>query len=238
MDPKRKNISFRIDSGRLTGVASPNDAPIVTALLQRYHRHVMDWLQRLLPHYSGHLSEPVNTLRVHAVDAWQQASSWRQDDRRLHVDAFPSRPVHGQRILRFFTNIHPEGEPRRWRVGEPFPDMAQRLLPRARRYSPTWSRLQQSLRITKSRRSHYDHLMLELHDAMKADASYQQDSPQWTVDFPPGSSWVCYSDQVAHAAVSGQYMLEQTLMVDFAGLKLPQQAPLKVLESLTGTRLV
>ena len=57
--------------------------------------------------------------------------SVRADDRRLHVDAFPSRPNYGERILRVFTNVNPDGEPRVWRVGEPFEDVAPRFLPRA-----------------------------------------------------------------------------------------------------------
>jgi len=39
--------------------------------------------------------------------------------RLLHIDAFPSRPMHGRRILRFFANVAPDA-PRHWRVGEPF----------------------------------------------------------------------------------------------------------------------
>jgi len=38
----------------------------------------------------------------------------------LHVDAFPSRPTHGGRILRVFANINPSVG-RVWNVGEPFP---------------------------------------------------------------------------------------------------------------------
>jgi hypothetical protein len=48
----------------------------------------------------------------------------------LHVDAFPSRPIRGERILRVFTNIHPDStQARVWRVGEPFEDIARRYLP-------------------------------------------------------------------------------------------------------------
>ena len=47
------------------------------------------------------------------------------DDTRLHVDAFPSRPMRGRRIMRLFTNVNPEGHPRVWHVGEPFEDMAK-----------------------------------------------------------------------------------------------------------------
>ena len=50
----------------------------------------------------------------------------------------------------------------------------------------------QALRVTKSFRSEYDHLMLQLHDGMKGDLEYQRTSPQETVPFPAGSVWVCF----------------------------------------------
>ncbi len=31
--------------------------------------------------------------------------------------------------------------------------------------------------------------------------------------FPPGSVWVCFSDQTSHAVMSGQFMLEQTFFL-------------------------
>ena len=52
--------------------------------------------------------------------------------------------------------------------------------------------------------------MLQLHDRAKADAAFQRDSPQARVDFAPGTTWVVFSDQVPHAAMGGQHMLEVT----------------------------
>ena len=46
------------------------------------------------------------------------------DDRLLHIDAFPSRPMRGRRILRFFANVAPNS-PRHWHVGQPFEDFAR-----------------------------------------------------------------------------------------------------------------
>ena len=39
-------------------------------------------------------------------------TSWRKDDTRLHVDAFPTRPMRGRRIMRLFSNVHPGELPR------------------------------------------------------------------------------------------------------------------------------
>ncbi len=71
-----------------------------------------------------------------------------------------------------------------------------------------------ALHITKSRRTEYDHDMLQLHDRVKADIAYQRDAPQLAIDFAPGTTWVVYSDQVLHAAMGGQLMMEQTFYLE------------------------
>jgi hypothetical protein len=80
--------------------------------------------------------------------------------------------------------------------------------------------------------------MLHLHDRMKADMAYQKSAPQQEVHFAPGSTWICYSDQVLHAAMSGQYMFEQTFHLPIAAQRHPQLSPLQVLERLKGRQLV
>lgn len=238
VDIKRKNISYWPESQKLSGVAIAARQPQVQALLERYYQACRQLIAGLLPHYQQTLHSPVNSLRLHPVSAWRAASSWRKDDSRLHVDAFPSRPNQGERILRIFTNINPHGEHRQWRVGEPFPQLARRFIPRLPRYSPLGSWLQHKVGITKRRRSHYDHLMLHLHDAMKADQNYQQQGPQLALDLPPGSSWICFSDQTPHAAMAGQFMLEQTFLLPVSAMKNPRQSPLKMLETLLRKPLI
>jgi hypothetical protein len=92
--------------------------------------------------------------------------------------------------------------------------------------------------VTKSRRSAFDSLMLQLHDRMKADADYQVRAPQSRVDFPAGSTWVAFTDQVSHAAMAGQYQLEQTFLVPLGAMLDERQSPLRILERLKGRSLV
>lgn len=238
VDPKRKNISYQPLKDKLTGVATTVQEPAIRQLLQRHYQACLQLITAILPEYQQTLHSPTNSLRLHPVTQWTQNTSWRKDDRRLHVDAFPSRPNYGERILRIFTNINPAAENRSWRVGETFPALAERFLPRLKSYSPLMSRLQHALRITKSHRSHYDHLMLQLHDAMKADAEYQKNGPQIAIEFPPGSSWICFSDGTPHAAMGGQFMLEQTFLLPVNAMQEPQHAPLNVLESLLHKSLI
>ena len=235
-DPQRKNISLAPAGGKLHGVLHAADEPAIRALIERYYLAAQDLVQRLFPEYTGKLRAAPTSLRLHQVENRQ--TSWRKDDSRLHVDAFPSRPNYGERILRVFTNINPHGAPRVWRVGEPFEDMARRMLPRVPRQWPGSAAVLAALKITKSRRSAYDHIMLNLHDAMKADMDYQRDCPQETMAFPPGCGWVCFSDHTSHAVMSGQFMMEQTFFLPVTGMVNPQSAPLGVLEKLTGHHLI
>ncbi|PMS36942.1 3-deoxy-D-manno-octulosonic acid hydroxylase-like protein [Trinickia symbiotica] len=236
-DPERKNISLEPKGGALRGVIGDADRQsAVRALVTRYQDRALSLVDGLFPEYRGKLRAAPTSLRLMQVET--RHTSWRKDDSRLHVDAFPSRPNRGERILRVFANINPHGTPRVWRVGEPFEQMAKRFLPRIKPQLPGTAWLLEQLHITKSRRSEYDHLMLHLHDSMKADLDYQKSSPQQTMPFPPGSVWICFSDQTSHAAMSGQFMLEQTFFLPVRAMAEPECAPLGILERLTGRALV
>ena len=72
---------------------------------------------------------------------------------------------------------------------------------------------------------------------MKADIQYQAGANQTTYDFPAGSTWMTFTDQVSHAATSGQYLLEQTFYLPVASMMDKSKSPLQVLERLTGQKL-
>ena len=158
------------------------------------------------------------------------------DDRLLHIDAFPSRPMGGRRILRFFANVAPDSA-RRWHVGQPFEDFARTFLPKVGPHAPGKSWLYEKLGVTRGRRSLYDELMLSLHDAGKLDSDFQQNSPHQKVEFPPGSCWLVFTDQVLHAALGGEFALEQTFHLDVSEMAVPDRAPIRVLERLSGKPL-
>ena len=231
-DPKSRNISLNVD-GSLKGAAGDAEMQAAVArMVGRFRGQARALIDALLPDYAPKLRAAPTSLRPMQVET--RAQSWRADDRRLHVDAFPSRPNHGERILRVFTNLNPEGVPRVWRVGEPFETVARRFLPRAKPYV-AWQA--KALHVTKSLRSEYDHLMLQLHDGMKRDLDYQASSAQETVPFPAGSTWVCFSDQTSHAVMSGQYMMEQTLHLPPGQEYDPAASPPAILARLMGRPL-
>jgi hypothetical protein len=234
--PDIRNISLDA-TGKLKGAVGDADVQrTAAAMIGRFRMQAQQLVHDLLPHYTPSLRLAPTSFRPAQVES--RVQSWRADDKRLHVDAFPSRPNYGERILRVFANVNPNGMPRTWRVGEPFEDVARHFLPRAKSYSRWQAGVLQSLHVTKSLRSEYDHLMLQLHDGMKSDVSYQQNAPQLDVPFAAGSVWVCFSDQTSHAVMSGQYMLEQTLHLPASGQYNPAASPLAVLSRLTGRKLV
>jgi hypothetical protein len=176
-DGRAKNISVRWPSGELRGAAATgSDLDALRALIVRYAEQAEAFALRLFPHYAGHLRRGNSSFRPSQVAT--RETSWRKDDTRLHIDAFPSNPMHGTRLLRVFSNVNPSGHPREWRVGEPFEDHARRYLPAIRRPLPGTAFLLHASGVTKRRRTEYDHVMLQLHDRAKADLGYQRSGPQ------------------------------------------------------------
>jgi hypothetical protein len=235
-DGKAKNISLRWPAGEMRGaIGDAAELIALRAMIARYTECSEALALRLFPHYRGGLRRGNTSFRP--VDVAGRATSWRKDDTRLHVDAFPSNPMHGTRLLRVFCNVNPNGRPREWRVGEPFEAHAARYLPAIPRPWPGSAWLLEKTGITKRRRTEYDHLMLQLHDRAKADAGFQRSSPQARVAFAPGTTWVVFSDQVLHAAMGGQHMMEQTFYLDVAHQQRPEASPRGTLERLLGRPL-
>jgi hypothetical protein len=232
-DGRAKNVS--LDGGRLKGArGDARDLAALAAMVSRFAACSASLVSALFPRYAPHVMRVRTSFRPQP--AVGRDVSWRKDDSRLHVDAFPSRPNHGERILRVFSNVNPT-EPRIWRVGEPFETMAATFLPGIHLPLPTSGMLLAALHVTKGRRSAYDYIMLKLHDRAKKDEAYQRDCEQRTVAFAPGTTWLCFSDQVMHAAVSGQFMLEQTIRLPVSALHDPHRAPLAILERMTQRKL-
>jgi hypothetical protein len=231
-----KNISLS-QSGTLSGAAAGvADAKRLQSMLERFAAWSRSLLDEIAPDYGPALERGRTSFRPRPVEETQLSP--RKDDRRLHVDAFASQPTGGRRILRVFSNINPNGETRLWRVGEPFEAYAKRWLGVARKPAPGEAWLLERLGITKARRTDYDALMLALHDSAKLDLAFQRDAPRHDLAFSPGDAWIVFTDQVVHAAISGRHALEQTFYLPVAAMASPESAPLRILERLSGRRLV
>lgn len=231
-----KNVSWDGAARQLRG-SRVDEAlqPVLRGMMQRFAAASGGLVRAVLAAYGDALIPSRTSFR--AVEAAGRSTSWRKDDTRLHVDSFPSTPVQGKRILRVFSNVNPYGRPRSWRVGGAFEAVAQRFVPSLT--APVWGsdRLLQWCSITRGRRTPYDHYMLQLHDRMKADSAYQAGTDSLAYDFPPGTTWMVFTDQVPHAVLQGQYLLEQTFYLPVGAMRDPTKAPLRVLERLMGHSL-
>ncbi|MDF1758050.1 MAG: Kdo hydroxylase family protein [Legionellaceae bacterium] len=227
---RSKNISYNYQNNRLSGQVKSRD---LNANLQKFmHRYAMytkHLVDTLIPDYSSYLIWGRTSYRPAQVKG--RISSKRKDDTRIHVDAFPSTPVKGLRIFRIFCNVNPYGEPRKWQVGEPFSNVLQTFARNLPKYSNTKANLLNLVGATKSKRSAYDHYMLHMHDSMKLDDQYQKNLNKETFDFPPNSTWMVFTDQVSHAALGGQFLLEQTFYLPVEHMHNPDLSPLKQLEA-------
>lgn len=245
-----KNISYRPQRDQLRGVSSENskdDRERAHCILREYSKNVTAFVAAFLAPYAGKLKLDFASFRP-LEEQGRDLPTHRRND-LLHVDAFPTRPTQGARILRVFTNINPQ-QPRIWLTGEPFHELAPRLAPeaglgryaaqaksplfRARRSAAGWFR---KLGISAGDHSAYDLFMLHFHDWLKFNADFQEHSPRTRSEFPPGCTWLVFTDGVPHAALSGQYALEHTYIIPREALVAPELAPVEVLEKIAGTSL-
>jgi hypothetical protein len=232
-DGKAKNISLDHQTGKMQASSLTGEkADQLAAMIERFGRQATGLVEALFPYRNVERAR----TSYRPVEVKGRHYSKISDDRLLHIDAFPSRPMNGRRILRFFANVAPTSQ-RHWHVGEPFEDFARAFLPRVHPHWPGKSWLYDRLGVTHGRRSRYDELMLSLHDAAKLDSNFQQTSPHQAVSFPPGSCWLVFTDMVLHAALGGEFALEQTFHLDVNELTEPERAPIRVLERLSGKTL-
>jgi hypothetical protein len=237
-----KNIAYRPHSDRLTGYAAasgPGKAMLHT-IMRRYSRRVIAFTQELLPPYSGAWAVDFASFRPQQEAGRQMRLRARND--LLHVDSFPTRPSNGNRILRVFTNSH-TSEPRVWLTSESFENLLTRFAGAGGMPLPTrlasvprhlLTKLARTVGLHRVVRSPYDNWMLRFHNFLKANREFQEKCPKERWEFPPQSTWLAFTDMVSHAVLSGQFALEQTFMVSKYSLVLPEKAPYRLLEGMTG----
>ncbi len=220
-----KNVSYDYKRNKLG--AFKKDVPDLDKKLEHLMRGYAEFAHKLihtaLPSYVPHLQWGRTSFRPAQISG--RATSRRKDDTRLHVDSFSATPVNGLRILRVFCNINPQQEPRVWNLGEPFAQVLHRFAPQIRPYSKLTAKILKLVKTTKTLRSPYDHYMLHLHDTMKRDDRYQEQVEKIQINFPSQSSWIVFTDHVSHAALSGQYLLEQTFYLPVDKMANPDLSP-------------
>lgn len=233
-----KNIAYKPQLDKVTGVKKSGNLDInrLHRTLKTHSLRSGDFLNQLLPAYRGWqwdyatfrpMEEKGRPLRLRA----------RND--LLHVDSFPTRPLYGGRILRFFTNINPTQE-RVWLTSETFETLAPQFKKQITLKGQLTSQARPSSLKTLLRRlglkntnhSAYDRWMTEMHNTLKENESFQKNCPKQRWAFPPASSWMVMTDMVSHAVLSGQYALEQTVIIPPDKLVTPAKSPYHIIERL------
>jgi hypothetical protein len=244
-----KNIAYKPNIDRLSGVDTKTADPAAVARLQQilrsYSTSVVQFLARFLSPYQQHWKLDYASFRPQEEQNRDLPLRRRND--LLHTDAFPTRPTYGARILRFFNNINPT-RTRDWIVSDPFAATVRQFAPHqiaphpgsalSRAGKTAGRALGLGGAIPSLKRSPYDDFMMRFHNFLKENPRFQSDCPKYPFQFPPGSSWMVYTDTVPHAVLAGQYALEQTFLVRPEAMVRPEISPLKVLEEIAHAPLV
>jgi hypothetical protein len=236
-----KNVSYRPRQDLLRGFSDGGETERrMHELMRSYSRQVADFVARFLLPYAGKFQLDFASFRPLEEENRDLPLHKRND--LLHVDAFPSRPTAGGRILRVFTNVHPQKD-RVWLTGARFPELASRYaldagLGRiAGAPAGGWRSGLRALGLPIAARSAYDSFMLRFHDWLKENSAFQESEDQQRLSFPPYATWLVFTDGVPHAALSGQFALEQTFIIPRDALVAASAAPIRILEELCGSKL-
>jgi len=229
-----KNIAYRPLQDRLTGYAGAEEERM-RSVLSAFSHQALEYLRQFLRLYQWE----VEYASFRPLEESQRKAKLNARNDLLHVDSFPTRPTEGKRILRFFTNIHPTMK-RVWKTGPPFPELARRYADesgllrqyRRQRAGRDWRERLAGLGLPVQVHPAYDQFMHGFHNWLKANETFQTDPMHPVVEMAPLSSWMAMTDTASHAVLSGQYALEQTILVRADSLLLPELSPNQVLESL------
>src|SRR5262245_11851161 len=200
-----KNISYDPAAARLSGFAvrSRDQAERLRESFANFSSRATSWLAQNLPGYAQAWRLDRVSFRPDEEATRRLRHKARND--LLHIDAFPSRPTLGRRILRLYVNLHVSA-PRVWVTSERFGPLFERYgreagLPEAGGIG--WARRLRDGFLglfdpNRRLRTAYDSFMLRFHDFLKTCERVQEESPKRFWVFPPGSAWLLFSDGLAH----------------------------------------
>jgi hypothetical protein len=227
-----KNISLDPHTGKATGFErrSAEQEGRLRRILADFSIQCTAWLSVTLPRYARGWQLDRATFRSEEEATRRLRLTARND--LLHVDAFPSRPTNGKRLLRVFVNVHPN-DPRVWMTSDSFPVLFECYGQEAGlpgQYRERWSKrflsaVTRLLCTSHPYRTPYDSFMLRFHDFLKRNEEFQEKCPKRFWSFPPGSAWMCFTDTVSHAVLRGRCALEHSYFVPQEHLSLRQESP-------------
>ena len=239
-----KNIAYKPNLDQVSGLVDRAESETVRPAMREYSRSALEFMKSILPDYARAWKVDYASFRSIEERGRELPLTKRND--LLHVDAFPTRPVFGNLILRCFTNVNP-AQSREWMTSDPFGELAPQEAERAGlalfAKAADSSMYQFRREVTKRLahlglpmvdRSPYDTFMLHFHDWLKGNREYQEKCRKYWFDLPPGSTWLVVTDMVPHAVLGGRLAFEQTVIVSRESLEDPMRAPSAILEKIAG----
>jgi hypothetical protein len=107
LQSSKKHISYDPASGTISGFdfESGVQQSRLTSIMKTFALNTQEWLRKTLPRYASGWRPDRASFRPDEEATRKMRITARND--LLHIDAFPSRPSQGYRILRLYVNIHP-----------------------------------------------------------------------------------------------------------------------------------
>src|SRR6185437_16966092 len=123
-----KNIAYKPNTDKLSGLdtKTANAAAVqrLHSIMRSYSQSVVKFLTDFLAPYHANWRLDYASFRPQEEQGRDLPLRRRND--LLHTDAFPTRPTHGDRILRFFNNINPQ-RTRNWITTETFDVLVEKM---------------------------------------------------------------------------------------------------------------
>jgi hypothetical protein len=240
-----KNISYDPRTGVIAGFSfqSTDQTDRLRRILADFSSRATAWLSGALPRYACGWQMDRVSYRPEEEATRRLRQTARND--LLHVDAFPSRPTNGYRILRLFANINLT-DPRVWVTTEPFSQLLARYGTEAglpSQHEGKWmQRFTQGiagmLRPNRRQRSAYDAFMLRFHNYLKRNDQFQEGCAKRFWHFQSGAAWMVMTDTASHAVLRGRFALEHSYFIAPSTLALPAESPPALLERICGFQVL
>jgi hypothetical protein len=239
---ERKNVSYYPEAKRLTGMRGPRQVRArAQAILRAHSARVRRFFERAMPQFTQ--GWQVGTSSFRPLEEEGRNLSAHASNELVHVDAGAYGATHGDRILRFFVNVHPERE-RVWVTKGTFAELYRKhardagiegadVAPGAAEHALAAvlrgaARAVPMLRVIDT--SPYDRAMRRFHNWMKDTPSFQQSGEGVRqISFAPFHAWMVLTDAVSHACIRGQHALVDTFVVPLANCRCVEEAPYWIL---------
>lgn len=214
------------------------EAGTFVEFLHSFQQAAEKTLIQAMPHWKGALVRDRVSWRP-----WELATRrlrWNARDDFFHIDHFPRRPSLGRRLVRVFMNagqaddiVWASTKPldqlledgRRYGQPEVFRDLGAIRI-EAKRNKSWWGRTDQSASL-------HDAVYKAIHDGLKRDEKFQEETIRKIHHFPPGAVWMAMTDLCCHSFLRGGWLVDATWFVPVEYCVHQQIAPAQLLGTIT-----